>query len=174
MFILLFWLFYQFISYLPILQIYLPISLIFGFCLLSIDGKQAARDGFCLQINKLTDIERDTSISINRVVDLAKTALHIAAEDDSLISHSSVPLPVDDFINRLDDLSMGYCSQYGSSFRYSPEKFLESLDKYFYIDKVCSLALLYFLARFFLCHCLVSMHGREGTSNGLGNNLHEL
>lgn len=96
---------------------------------------RAARNGFCLQIQKLTDVERETSISINRVVDLGKTALHVAAEDDSLISHSSVPLPVDDFIDRLDDLSMGYCSHYGSSFRYSPEKFLECLDKYLYIDK---------------------------------------
>ncbi|XP_027107215.1 uncharacterized protein [Coffea arabica] len=96
---------------------------------------RAARNGFCQQIQKLTDVERETSISINRVVDLGKTALHVAAEDDSLISHSSVPLPVDDFIDRLDDLSMGYCSHYGSSFRYPPEKFLECLDRYLYVDK---------------------------------------
>lgn len=98
--------------------------------------QQEARDGFCSEIKMLTDIERQTSISINREVDLAKIALHIAAEDDSLISHSSVPLPVEDFINRLDDLSMGYCSYYGSSFRYSPVKFLESLEKYLYFHKV--------------------------------------
>lgn len=96
---------------------------------------RAARDGFCSEIKMLTDIERETSISINSEVDLAKTALHIAAEDDSLISHSSVPLPVEDFISRLDDLSMGYCSYYGSSFRYLPVKFLESLEKYLYFHK---------------------------------------
>ncbi|KAL3516393.1 hypothetical protein ACH5RR_023295 [Cinchona calisaya] len=96
---------------------------------------RAARNGFYLEIQKLTDVERETSISINRLVDLGKTALHVAAEDDSLISHSSVPLPVDDFVDRMDDLSMGYCSHYGSSFRYSPEKFLECLDRYLYIDK---------------------------------------
>lgn len=107
-------------------------------------------------MQKLTEVERETSISINRGVDLGKTALHIAAEDDSLISHSSVPLPVDDFVDRLDDLSMGYCSHYGSSFRYSPEKFLECLDRYLYIDKVSLFALLMvFFHLVILCHaCL--------------------
>ncbi|XP_019185316.1 PREDICTED: uncharacterized protein LOC109180270 isoform X2 [Ipomoea nil] len=94
-----------------------------------------AREGFYSQIQKLSEIERETSISINRRVDLGKAALYIAAEDDSLISHSSVPLPVDDFLARLDDLSMDYCSHYGSSFRSSPEEFLKCLDRYLYIDK---------------------------------------
>lgn len=94
-----------------------------------------AREGFCSQIQKLSNIERETSIIINRGVDLGKTALYIAAEDDSLISHSSVPLPVDAFIDRLDDLSMGYCSRYSSSFRSSPDNFLECLERYMYVDK---------------------------------------
>ncbi|KAL7259212.1 hypothetical protein ACSBR1_005164 [Camellia fascicularis] len=96
---------------------------------------RAAREGFCLQIKKLSNIERETSITINRGVDLGKTALHIAAEDDSLISHSSVPLPVDAFMERLDDHSMHFCSHYSSSFRSSPEKILECLEKYLYVDK---------------------------------------
>ncbi|KAK3228802.1 hypothetical protein Dsin_000683 [Dipteronia sinensis] len=96
---------------------------------------RAAREGFCLQIKKLSNIERETSICINRCVDLGKTALHIAAEDDSLISHSSVPLPVDAFIDRLDDLSMGYCPNYRSSFRSSPESFLESIERYLFAKK---------------------------------------
>ncbi|XP_057976444.1 uncharacterized protein LOC131163752 [Malania oleifera] len=96
---------------------------------------RVAREGFCSEIKRLSDVERETSISINRGVDLAKTALYIAAEDDSLVSHSSVALPVDAFIERLDDLSMGYCSHYSSSFRLSPENFLESLDRYLYINK---------------------------------------
>lgn len=95
-----------------------------------------AREGFYSQIQKLSEIERETSISINRRVDLGKAALYVAAEDDSLISHSSVPLPVDDFVARLDDLSMDYCSHYGSSLRSSPEDFLKCLDRYLYIDKV--------------------------------------
>ncbi|GMJ14335.1 hypothetical protein HRI_005102700 [Hibiscus trionum] len=94
-----------------------------------------ARKGFVSQIEGLSDIERETSISINRGVDLGKTALYIAAEDDSLISHSSVPLPVDAFLERLDDLSMGYCSHYNSSCRSSRENFLESIEKYLYVRK---------------------------------------
>ncbi|XAR63533.1 hypothetical protein NMG60_11023497 [Bertholletia excelsa] len=96
---------------------------------------RAAREGFCVQIEKLSSIERETSISINRGVDLGKTALYIAAEDDSLISHSSVPLPVDAFLERLDDHSMHFCSHYSSSLRSSPENFLECLERYLYVDK---------------------------------------
>lgn len=98
--------------------------------------EQAARVGFCSLIKNFSDIERGTSITINRGVDLARVALQIAAEDDSLISHSSVPLPVDDFIERLDSLSMGYCSQYSSAFRSSPENFLDCLERYLYLNKV--------------------------------------
>uniref|UniRef100_A0A2P2JS38 Uncharacterized protein LOC105108101 isoform X1 n=1 Tax=Rhizophora mucronata TaxID=61149 RepID=A0A2P2JS38_RHIMU len=93
------------------------------------------RQGFLSQIEKMSDIERETSISINRFVDLGKAALYIAAEDDALISHSSVPLPVDAFRDRLDDLSMGYFSSYNSSLRSSPESFLDSLERYLYIKK---------------------------------------
>nr|KJB73107.1 hypothetical protein B456_011G215300 [Gossypium raimondii] len=94
-----------------------------------------ARKSFVSQIKKLSDIERETSICINRCVDLGRTSLFIAAEDDSLISHSSVPLPVDAFLERLDDLSMGYCSHYNSACRSSRENFLESLEKYLYVKK---------------------------------------
>ncbi|XP_019225777.1 PREDICTED: uncharacterized protein LOC109207333 isoform X2 [Nicotiana attenuata] len=94
-----------------------------------------AREGFCSQIRKLSDIERGTSICINRGVDLGQAALHIAAEDDSLISHSSVPLPVADFLERLDHLSMEYCSRYSSSFKSSPEHFIRCLETYLYVNK---------------------------------------
>ncbi|CAA2974638.1 Hypothetical predicted protein [Olea europaea subsp. europaea] len=96
---------------------------------------RAARDGFCLEIQKLSNIERETSISIYGGVDLGRAALHIASEDDSLISHSSVPLPVDDFAERLDNLSMDYCCHYSSSFSSSPENFVQCLERYLYIDK---------------------------------------
>lgn len=95
-----------------------------------------SREGFCSQIRKLSDIERGTSICINRGVDLGQAALHIAAEDDSLISHSSVPLPVADFLERLDHLSMEYCSHYSSSFKSSPEHFIHCLETYLYVNKV--------------------------------------
>lgn len=97
---------------------------------------QAARNGFCSQVKSLSEVERETSITTNKRVDLARTALYIAAEDDSLISHSSVPLPVEAFLERLDDLSMGYCSHFGSSLKSSPEIFLECMDTYLYINKV--------------------------------------
>ncbi|XP_042478417.1 uncharacterized protein LOC122059600 [Macadamia integrifolia] len=102
-----------------------------------IDTKHArkAREGFCSQIQRLSSVERETSICINRRVDLAKTALHIGAEDDSIISHSSVPLPVDSFIERLDNLSMSYCSHNGSSFRFPPEEFLACLERFLYGHK---------------------------------------
>ncbi|KAG4974545.1 hypothetical protein JHK87_031366 [Glycine soja] len=95
-----------------------------------------AREHFCSQIRRFTDIEKGTSICINRCVDLGRTALYIAAEDDSLVSHSSVPLPVDDFITRLDDLSMDYCPHYSPKYDSSPEKFLESIERFLYIHKV--------------------------------------
>ncbi|XP_074280590.1 uncharacterized protein LOC141605629 [Silene latifolia] len=96
---------------------------------------RAARDGFCSQIRNLSEIERETSICINKHVDLGKTALYIAAEDDSLISHSSVPLPVDAFLDRLGHLSTGYCPHYRSSYASSPEDLLDNVEKYLYITK---------------------------------------
>ncbi|XP_024988263.1 uncharacterized protein LOC112523057 isoform X2 [Cynara cardunculus var. scolymus] len=36
---------------------------------------------------------------------------------------------------RLDGLSRGYCSRYHSSFRSSPDNFLECLERYMYVDK---------------------------------------
>ncbi|KDP40541.1 hypothetical protein JCGZ_24540 [Jatropha curcas] len=94
-----------------------------------------ARKGFLSQIEKLTIIERETSISINKRVDIGKTALYIAAEDDSLVSHSSVALPVDSFVDRLYDLSMGFCTDNSSSLSSSPEQFLENLERYLYVKK---------------------------------------
>lgn len=97
------------------------------------------------QIKRLSSIEREISISINRRVDLAKTALYIAAEDDSLISHSSVALPVDAFVERLDDLSMGFCTNNSSALKSSPEMLLDSLEKFLYVKKVTIfLAILFF------------------------------
>eukprot|EP00268_Persea_americana_P018521 TRINITY_DN19265_c0_g1_i2.p1 TRINITY_DN19265_c0_g1~~TRINITY_DN19265_c0_g1_i2.p1 ORF type:complete len:422 (-),score=47.21 TRINITY_DN19265_c0_g1_i2:292-1557(-) len=102
-----------------------------------IDTKHArsSRDGFCSQIQWLSEVERETSIAINRGVDLGKAALHIAAEDDALVSHSSVPLPVDAFVERMDDLSMGFCSLYIPPVGSSPELFLTNLERYFYVHK---------------------------------------
>ncbi|KAJ6414471.1 hypothetical protein OIU84_003467 [Salix udensis] len=68
-----------------------------------------ARQNFMSQIKGLSSIEREVSISINRRVDLANTAISISAEDFALMSQSSLPLPVDPFIERLFDLAMEFC-----------------------------------------------------------------
>ncbi|GAB4832162.1 hypothetical protein Ancab_006179 [Ancistrocladus abbreviatus] len=96
---------------------------------------RAARDSFSSQIQRLTTIERETSICINRHVDLGKTALYIAAEDESFGSHSSVPLLVEAFVERLDSLTMDYFPHGGSSLRAAPEVLLESIEKYLYTRK---------------------------------------
>ncbi|XP_010557866.1 PREDICTED: uncharacterized protein LOC104826727 isoform X3 [Tarenaya hassleriana] len=94
-----------------------------------------ARQGFLKQIQNLTSVERETSIAINRRVDLATAALFIAAEDDALLSHSSVPLPVDAFVDRLYDLVISYMRSYSSSLKSSPEKFLKCIETFMYVDK---------------------------------------
>ncbi|RWW20237.1 hypothetical protein GW17_00015662 [Ensete ventricosum] len=102
---------------------------------------QAAREGFRQQIQGLSGISGETSIVVRIGADLARAALQIAAEDDSLISHSSVPLPVDAFVERLDDLSMGFCSLYMPPLNSSPEVFLGNLERYFYVHKVVTYGL---------------------------------
>jgi hypothetical protein len=98
---------------------------------------RAAREGFAAQVGRLTRVSAGSSIAISRGPDLARAALCVAAEDDSLVSHSSVPLPVDAFIARLDGLSAGFCA--GGNFPPSgapPEVFFDYLDRYLYIHKV--------------------------------------
>ena len=100
---------------------------------------RSAREGFAAQVGRLTRVSAGTSIAISRGADLARAALCVAAEDDSLVSHSSVPLPVDAFITRLDYLSTGFCA--GGNFppaRAPPEVFFDYLERYLYIHKVHS------------------------------------
>ncbi|KAF8661518.1 hypothetical protein HU200_056938 [Digitaria exilis] len=97
---------------------------------------RSAREGFAAQVGRLTGVNAETSIAISRGADLARAALCVAAEDDSLVSHSSVPLPVDAFIARLDDLSTGFCA--GGNFpphRAPPDVFFDYLDRYLYVHK---------------------------------------
>ncbi|ONM31266.1 hypothetical protein ZEAMMB73_Zm00001d040383 [Zea mays] len=97
---------------------------------------RAAREGFVAQVGRLTRVSAGSSIAISRGPDLARAALCVAAEDDSLVSHSSVPLPVDAFIARLDDLSTGFCA--GGNFPPSgapPEVFFDYLNRYLYVHK---------------------------------------
>ncbi|VAH60156.1 unnamed protein product [Triticum turgidum subsp. durum] len=100
------------------------------------DHARAAREGFATQIGRLTRLNAETSIAISRGADLARAALCIAAEDDSLVSHSSVPLPVDAFIARLDDLSTGFLAAgFLPPSGAPPEVFFDHLDRYLYVHK---------------------------------------
>lgn len=103
----------------------------------STEHARAAREGFARQVGRLTRVEAETSIAISRGADLARAALCVAAEDDSLVSHSSVPLPVDAFIERLGDLSTGFfAAGYLPPYGAPPEVFLDHLDRYLYVHKV--------------------------------------
>lgn len=96
---------------------------------------RAAREGFLDQIKYLSNIERQTSICVNRCIDLPRAALNVAAEDDSLVSHSSVQLPIEAFIERLDNLSMSYFPHYRYTLKSSPEDFLASVERFLYARK---------------------------------------
>nr|CAD1840016.1 unnamed protein product [Ananas comosus var. bracteatus] len=98
---------------------------------------RAAREGFQQQIGRLTAIDGATSIAVSKGADLGHAALHVAEEDDSLVSHSSVPLPVDAFVDRLDDLSMGFCSSaYMPPSSAAPADFLGNLERFLYVHKI--------------------------------------
>uniref|UniRef100_A0A0E0JGX9 Protein SirB1 N-terminal domain-containing protein n=1 Tax=Oryza punctata TaxID=4537 RepID=A0A0E0JGX9_ORYPU len=102
----------------------------------STEHARAARDGFAKQVGRLTRLDAETSIAISRGADLARAALFVAAEDDSLVSHSSVPLPVEAFISRLDDLSTGFLADgYLPPAGAPPQVFLDHLDRYLYVHK---------------------------------------
>ncbi|BAA90389.1 hypothetical protein [Oryza sativa Japonica Group] len=103
----------------------------------STEHARAAREGFAKQVGRLTRLDAETSIAISRGADLARAALCVAAEDDSLVSHSSVPLPVEAFVSRLDDLSTGFLADgYLPPAGAPPQVFLDHLDRYLYVHKV--------------------------------------
>uniref|UniRef100_A0A0E0H8U4 Protein SirB1 N-terminal domain-containing protein n=1 Tax=Oryza nivara TaxID=4536 RepID=A0A0E0H8U4_ORYNI len=102
----------------------------------STEHARAAREGFAKQVGRLTRLDAETSIAISRGADLARAALCVAAEDDSLVSHSSVPLPVEAFVSRLDDLSTGFLADgYLPPAGAPPQVFLDHLDRYLYVHK---------------------------------------
>eukprot|EP00242_Pyramimonas_sp_CCMP2087_P015388 CAMPEP_0198220844 /NCGR_PEP_ID=MMETSP1445-20131203/80952_1 /TAXON_ID=36898 /ORGANISM="Pyramimonas sp., Strain CCMP2087" /LENGTH=376 /DNA_ID=CAMNT_0043898757 /DNA_START=57 /DNA_END=1184 /DNA_ORIENTATION=- len=77
----------------------------------------------------LTNVERGEA-----TLDLALNALHIAAEDDSIVTHSPVELPVDVFIKRIDafanEISTHYLPKIGPE--PSPEDVIAVVDDYIY------------------------------------------
>ncbi|KAH9295390.1 hypothetical protein KI387_038978, partial [Taxus chinensis] len=96
---------------------------------------RAAREKFIKEVNGMCNSEREVSISKCIKIDLGRAALEIAAEDDALISHSSVSLPVDAYISRLDVLSMEFCRHFLPPRGAPPHIFPMNLERFMYIHK---------------------------------------
>lgn len=95
---------------------------------------QAARRNYAEEVANLRMAPDGSQCS----VDLARAALEIAAEDDALISHSPVPLPVDAYLNRLQAMAMEFAGHYLPPQCDNPHNVLEALDLYLFGYQVCS------------------------------------
>jgi hypothetical protein len=89
-----------------------------------------SRCSFAKEIGKLSKPLRKDGTA--RSLDLAKAALEIAAEDDALVSHSPVPLPVDAYIDRLESMAVEFAHHYLPARDKSPTALFEALDIYLY------------------------------------------
>lgn len=76
------------------------------------------------------------SSHIGYSLDLARAALEISAEDDALVSHSPVPLPVDSYLERLTGMAMEFAGHHIPAQDQTPEVILCCLDNYLYGYKV--------------------------------------
>jgi len=91
---------------------------------------RVSRSSFVKEIGKLSKPLRKDGTA--RSLDLAKAALEIAAEDDALVSHSPVPLPVDAYIDRLESMAVEFAHHYLPAQDKSPTALFEALDIYLY------------------------------------------
>ena len=96
-------------------------------------GTQAARRNYAEEVANLRTAPDGSQCS----VDLARIALEIAAEDDALISHSPVPLPVDAYLNRLQAMALEFAGHYLPPQCDNPHNVLEALDLYLVGYQVC-------------------------------------
>lgn len=96
---------------------------------------QVARLGFAEEVAKLGGNEASTPDNGKDLdmVDVARAALEISAEDDALVSHSSVPLPVDSYLDRLDSMATEFAGHHLPA--HSPDVF-KSLGNYLWTYKV--------------------------------------
>lgn len=71
-------------------------------------------------------------------LDLARAALEIAAEDDALVSHSVVPLPVESYLSRLDVMAAEVANHHlpASAEERTPRAVFDALNKYLFIYQV--------------------------------------
>lgn len=102
-----------------------------------VDSKFAriARMGFAREIAKLSHSrDAETPADLHSEVDLARAALEIAAEDDALISHSTVPLPVDAYLQRLDLMANEIEGHYlpVSPLQRTPDAVFKVMNNYIY------------------------------------------
>ena len=86
---------------------------------------QAARKNYAEEVANLSKAPECS-------VDLARAALEIAAEDDALVSHSPVPLPVDAYLNRLQAMAMEFAGHYLPPKCDNADDVLEALDLYLF------------------------------------------
>ncbi|KAG6541192.1 hypothetical protein Mapa_017426 [Marchantia paleacea] len=117
----------------------------FGFCLHNLMDQagiettfaRVARTGFSKEVAKLAGQNQEVESSeVSKDGDLARAVLEIAAEDDALVSHSAVPLPVDMYLERLDSMATEFAGHHLPSHDpHNPSAILDALDKYLYIYK---------------------------------------
>lgn len=95
---------------------------------------QVARRNFAEEIANLRAASEEVgSGKPEGSVDLARAALEIAAEDDALVSHSPVPLPVDAYLNRLQAMAVEFAGHYLPRQHASdPYTVFEALDLYLF------------------------------------------
>ncbi|CAM6084071.1 unnamed protein product [Calypogeia fissa] len=93
---------------------------------------RVARMGFVEEGAKLRNGDSASDNKASDAVDVARAALEISAEDDALVSHSSVPLPVDSYLDRLDSMATEFAGHHLPA--HSPDVF-ESLGSYLWSYK---------------------------------------
>eukprot|EP00271_Cylindrocystis_brebissonii_P008079 TRINITY_DN22111_c0_g1_i1.p1 TRINITY_DN22111_c0_g1~~TRINITY_DN22111_c0_g1_i1.p1 ORF type:complete len:538 (-),score=106.86 TRINITY_DN22111_c0_g1_i1:196-1809(-) len=103
---------------------------------------RAARIGFAREVAKSQQWQRapdaskkaENSRREEATIDLARAALEIAAEDDAIISHSLVALPVDAYLQRLDDMAHEVEAHYlpAESSQRTPAAVYAAMDRYIY------------------------------------------
>lgn len=91
---------------------------------------KAARKSFVQGVVELTRGGADNSARSN--LESARAALDVASEDDALVSHSPVSLPVDSYLGRLNSMAVEFARHHMPSHPQTPEAVLNSLDNYLY------------------------------------------
>lgn len=93
---------------------------------------RTARKSFVKEVRGLSSGGSSVSIRDCQCLDLARAALEVSAEDDALVSHSPVALPVDSYIERLNSMAIEFAGHHMPTQNCTPEAVLCSLDNYLY------------------------------------------